>query len=66
MRIMESGPAAGVLMSARHGEMLSIKNLLSFDMGGTTAKGALLLKERQTNVTKLKWVECTISNREAD
>jgi N-methylhydantoinase A len=30
-------------MSARHGEMLSIKNLLSFDMGGTTAKGALII-----------------------
>ena len=43
VRIMESGPAAGVLMSARHGEMLSIKNLLSFDMGGTTAKGALII-----------------------
>ena len=43
VRIMESGPAAGVLMSARHGEMLSIRNLLSFDMGGTTAKGALII-----------------------
>ena len=43
VRIMESGPAAGVLMSARHGETLSIKNLLSFDMGGTTAKGALII-----------------------
>ena len=43
VRIMESGPAAGVLMSARHGEMLAIKNLLSFDMGGTTAKGALII-----------------------
>lgn len=43
VRIMESGPAAGVLMSARHGKTLSIKNLLSFDMGGTTAKGALII-----------------------
>lgn len=42
VRLMESGPAAGVLMSARHGQQLGISELLSFDMGGTTSKGALL------------------------
>ncbi len=42
VRLMESGPAAGVLMSARHGRRLGIPELLSFDMGGTTSKGALL------------------------
>jgi N-methylhydantoinase A len=42
VRALESGPAAGVLMSAYHGRSLDLTNLLSFDMGGTTAKGALV------------------------
>jgi N-methylhydantoinase A len=42
VRALESGPAAGVLMSAYHGRSLDLANLLSFDMGGTTAKGALV------------------------
>ncbi|MFM9941269.1 MAG: hydantoinase/oxoprolinase family protein [Hyphomicrobiaceae bacterium] len=42
VRALESGPAAGALMSAHHGRALKLENLLSFDMGGTTAKGALV------------------------
>jgi N-methylhydantoinase A len=42
VRALESGPAAGVLMSAYHGRSLNIANILSFDMGGTTTKGALV------------------------
>ena len=42
VRALESGPAAGALMSARHGRGLGLPDLLSFDMGGTTAKGALI------------------------
>jgi len=42
VRMMESGPAAGALMSARHGQALGISDVLSFDMGGTTAKGSLV------------------------
>ncbi|MFN3746367.1 MAG: hydantoinase/oxoprolinase family protein [Hyphomicrobiaceae bacterium] len=42
VRALESGPAAGALMSAHHGRTLRLPNLLSFDMGGTTAKGALV------------------------
>ena len=41
-RLIESGPAAGALMAACLGERLGEANLLSFDMGGTTAKGALI------------------------
>lgn len=43
VRALESGPAAGALMSANHGRSLKLDNLLSFDMGGTTAKGALVV-----------------------
>jgi len=42
VRALESGPAAGALMSAHHGRALKLPNLLSFDMGGTTAKGSLV------------------------
>ena len=42
VRLIESGPAAGALMAAFLGERLGEANLLSFDMGGTTAKGALI------------------------
>ena len=42
VRVVESGPAAGVQMSVFHGRELALPNLLSFDMGGTTAKGALV------------------------
>ena len=42
VRLIESGPAAGALMAALLGEMLGEPELLSFDMGGTTAKGALI------------------------
>jgi len=36
--IVESGPAAGVLMCAAVGDMEGCEQVLSFDMGGTTAK----------------------------
>lgn len=38
VRIIESGPAAGVLMCAQVGKELGLDHVLTFDMGGTTAK----------------------------
>ena len=38
VRALESGPAAGALMSAHHGRKLGFPDLLSFDMGGTGAR----------------------------
>jgi N-methylhydantoinase A len=38
--ILESGPAAGVVAAAALAEAAGIANLISFDMGGTTAKAA--------------------------
>jgi N-methylhydantoinase A len=46
VRMLESGPAAGALMSAFHGRALDLPDLLSFDMGGTTAKGSLIRQHR--------------------
>jgi len=41
--MMESGPVAGVIGSARIGESLNHSNIVSFDMGGTTAKTCLVI-----------------------
>src|SRR3546814_20720074 len=38
VRIVESGPAAGVLMCAEVGRDEGFADVLTFDMGGTTAK----------------------------
>jgi len=38
IRIVESGPAAGVLMCRAIGKAEALPDLLTFDMGGTTAK----------------------------
>ena len=43
VRLIESGPAAGALMCTYHSHLLTgHPHVLSFDMGGTTAKGALI------------------------
>jgi len=40
--IIESGPAAGVVGAQRMGERIGTDNMLVFDMGGTTAKAAII------------------------
>ncbi len=42
VRMIESGPAAGTLMAAAYGELSGHRDLIAFDMGGTTAKLALV------------------------
>ena len=42
VRVVESGPAAGALAAAHYGALLGHKDLLSFDMGGTTAKACII------------------------
>lgn len=42
IRLVESGPAAGALAASEFGRRLGIPNLLSFDMGGTTAKACII------------------------
>ena len=39
---VESGPAAGVIAAALAGRQLDRRNLISFDMGGTTAKASVI------------------------
>ena len=40
--LVESGPAAGVIACSRLGRLIDRPDLISLDMGGTTAKAALL------------------------
>jgi N-methylhydantoinase A len=46
VRMIESGPAAGALAATHFAERLGLERLLSFDMGGTTAKACLILDRR--------------------
>src|SRR3954468_12410760 len=40
--MMESGPVGGIIASAQVGIALGFQNVISFDMGGTTAKASLI------------------------
>ena len=42
VQIVESGPAAGVVAGDEAGQRMGLKNLITFDMGGTTAKASLI------------------------
>ncbi|HSE86342.1 MAG TPA: hydantoinase/oxoprolinase family protein [Candidatus Binatia bacterium] len=53
--MMESGPVAGVIAAAHIGESLDCHHIISFDMGGTTAK-ASLIKDFHPEVTSSYYV----------
>ena len=42
IRLLESGPAGGGLATALFGAQAGLKDMLSFDMGGTTAKACMI------------------------
>ena len=48
VRMVESGPAAGALAASHLAERMALDRLLSFDMGGTTAKACLIENRRPT------------------
>ena len=52
-----SGPAAGVVGAARLGEAIGEANLIVFDMGGTTAKAALVESGMPTLTTEYEFRE---------
>jgi N-methylhydantoinase A len=51
VRMIESGPAAGALMAAVYGELTGHRDLIAFDMGGTTAKLGLIEQGRPATTT---------------
>ncbi|MEM7254519.1 MAG: hydantoinase/oxoprolinase family protein, partial [Pseudomonadota bacterium] len=42
IQLIESGPAAGAMVASHYGRLLGKTDLISFDMGGTTAKMCLI------------------------
>jgi len=42
IRLLESGPAAGALVGGFYGQLVGERNVLAFDMGGTTAKACMI------------------------
>jgi N-methylhydantoinase A/oxoprolinase/acetone carboxylase beta subunit len=42
VRLIESGPAGGALAAVFHGRHAGLRDLIAFDMGGTTAKACLI------------------------
>jgi N-methylhydantoinase A len=49
--MMESGPVAGVIGAGKLGQMLGAGDVISFDMGGTTAKASLVIDGEARVVT---------------
>lgn len=54
VRLVESGPAAGALGAAYGSRRMDLDRVLSFDMGGTTAKACLIEGGRPTVATELE------------
>lgn len=50
IRMVESGPAAGALVATFFAELIGKRDILSFDMGGTTAK-ICLIKDLKPSIT---------------
>ena len=53
VNIIESGPSAGVVGAAEIARILGYENVLTFDMGGTTAKAAMIEGGRYDRVGEL-------------
>lgn len=54
VRMIESGPAAGALMAGVYGEITGYQDLISFDMGGTTAKLSLIERGKPSTATMME------------
>ena len=54
VQIIESGPAAGVLAAAHIGKLTENGKVISFDMGGTTAKAGLIEDYQPRTVSRFQ------------
>src|SRR5262245_33413740 len=50
--LVESGPIGGCIGAGAYAEALGLKNVIAFDMGGTTAKCALVERSEERRVGK--------------
>ncbi|MBI2916575.1 MAG: hydantoinase/oxoprolinase family protein [Chloroflexi bacterium] len=54
VRVLESGPAAGAIAAAFYGQLAGLDKVLSFDMGGTTAKVCFIEDGRPTTTSEFE------------
>jgi len=54
VRSLDSGPAAGAILAAHVGRLTGHADLVAFDMGGTTAKAALVQDGRPVRTDRLE------------
>ena len=54
VRSLDSGPAAGAILAAHVGRLTGHADLIAFDMGGTTAKAALVEDGRPVHTDRLE------------
>ena len=54
VRLVESGPAAGAMAAAYYGNALGYDDIVSFDMGGTTAKLCLINGGRPSRTSEFE------------
>jgi N-methylhydantoinase A len=54
IRLLESGPVAGALAAAWTGKQVGHPNVISFDMGGTTAKTCIIENGRPVRVNEFE------------
>ncbi len=66
VRMIESGPAAGVLGAAHIGRMTKQLKIISFDMGGTTAKAGIVQDGEPRIVPRFQAGEWLISTPSLD
>ncbi len=52
--LVESGPAAGVIAAARMARRLDLPNIITLDMGGTTAKTAIVENAQPTKTSEFE------------
>lgn len=54
IRLIESGPAGGALATALFGQIAGLDDVISFDMGGTTAKACMIEDGRCEGVSMIE------------
>ena len=66
IRLIESGPVAGAIVGRQLAELLGIQDVLSFDMGGTTAKACLIRDQALPITDELEVARRNVSPSRAD
>ncbi|ABW02218.1 5-oxoprolinase (ATP-hydrolyzing) [Caldivirga maquilingensis IC-167] len=52
VQLIESGPAAGAVAAAEFSRIISVRNVIGFDMGGTTAKASSIVNHEPEVTTE--------------